>query len=326
MAYILKRPEWYLPESAATPESIYQNRRQFLKAMSLGGMMIAGTGMSFGCLAQESAPATKPPAALPAFARNPDFADAGRPLTEESLTTTYNNFYEFGFSKADPAKNAKGFSLDPYTLKIDGLVGKEMEFDLDAIEALGYEERVYRFRCVEAWAMTVPWLGVPLRKLIEKVDVKPEAKYVAFKSFLDPEQAPGQRDRRYPWPYFEGLRLDEAMNDLTLAVMGMYGKRLPPQSGTPLRIIVPWKFGYKGPKSVVRMTFTDRQPATFWNQSVPSEYKFFSNVDPQVPHPRWSQALERYLGENKKDKPTQWYNGYGEQVAHMYEGIPRTLY
>lgn len=326
MAYILKRPEWYLPKSAATPESVYQNRRAFLKAMGLGGMMLAGTGAGLGCLAQETVSETKPAAGLAAFTRNPDFADAGRPLTEESLATTYNNFYEFGFSKTDPAKNAQGFSLDPYTLKVDGLVGEEMEFDLDAIEALGYEERVYRFRCVEAWSMTVPWLGVPLRKLIEKVDVKPEAKYVAFKSFLDPEKAPGQRDGRYPWPYFEGLRLDEAMNELTLAVTGIYGKRLPGQSGTPLRIIVPWKYGYKGPKSVVQMTFTDKQPGTFWNESVPSEYKFFSNVDPQVSHPRWSQALERYLGEDKKDKPTQWYNGYGEQVAHMYDGIPRTLY
>jgi len=326
MVYILKRPAWHLPESAATPESVYQDRRQFLKAMGLGGMIAAGAGMSFGCSAQETASEAKPAAALPGFERNPEFVDAGRPLTDESLTISFNNFYEFGFSKGDPAVHAKGFSLDPYTLKVDGLVGKEMEFGLEEIEALGYEERVYRFRCVEAWSMTVPWLGVPLWKLIEKMDVMPEAKYVVFRSFLDPERAPGQRDRRYPWPYFEGLRLDEAMNDMTLAVTGMYGKRLLPQSGTPLRIITPWKYGYKGPKSVVHMTFTDKQPRTFWNEAVPSEYKFFSNVDPKVPHPRWSQAMERYLGENKKDKPTQWYNGYGEQVAHMYEGIPRTLY
>ncbi len=326
MANIQKRPQWYLPESAATPEAVYQDRRQFLKAMGLGGMMLAGTGPALGCLAQDTASETKPAAASPGSTADLDFADAGRPPTEESLTAVFNNFYEFGFSKRDPAVNAQGFSLDPYTLKVDGLVGKAMEFDLDAIEALGHEDRVYRLRCVEAWSMVVPWRGVPLRKLIEKVDVKPEAKYVAFKSFLDPERAPGQRDERYQWPYYEGLRLDEALNELTLAVTGMYGKQLPPQNGTPLRIIVPWKYGYKGPKSVVQMTFTDKQPATFWNDAVPHEYKFYSNVDPQVAHPRWSQALERYLGEDRKDKPTQWYNGYGEQVAHMYEGIPRTLY
>ena len=326
MFYILKRPAWHLPESAATPESVYQNRRQFLKSMGVGGMALAGTAAGTGCLAQDTVAEAKPGAPLPDFVRNSDFADAGRAITDELLTKTFNNFYEFGFSKDDPARYAKGFSLDPYTLKVDGLVGKEMEFGLEEIEALGYEERVYRFRCVEAWSMTVPWLGVPLRKLIEKVEVKSQAKYVMFKSFLDPERAPGQRDQSYPWPYFEGLRLDEAMNEMTMAVTGMYGKRLPPQNGTPLRIITPWKYGYKGPKSVVQMTFTDKQPRTFWNEAIPSEYKFFSNIDPKVPHPRWSQAFERYLGENRKDKPTQWYNGYGEQVAHMYEGIPRTLY
>ena len=326
MTYILKRPTWHLPESAATPESVYRDRRQFLKAMGLGGMMLAGAGTGFGSAAQEAAPKSGSKLALPDFVRNSDFADGGRPVSDESLVTSFNNFYEFGFSKGDPAIHAKGFSLDPYTLKVDGLVGKEMEFGLEEIEALGYEQRVYRFRCVEAWSMVVPWLGVPLRKIIEKMDVKSEAKYVAFKSFLDPEKAPGQLDKRYPWPYYEGLRLDEAMNDMTLAVTGMYGKRLPGQSGTPLRIITPWKYGYKGSKSVVQMTFTDRQPSTFWNDSVPSEYKFFSNVDPKVSHPRWSQATEAYIGERRKDRPTAFYNGYGEQVAHMYESIPRTLY
>lgn len=326
MAYILKRPSWYLPESAATPEAMYQNRREFLRTLGMGGMMLAGASAGFDAAAQGETPVAASSLPLPEYARNPAFADAGRPLSDEKLVVSINNFYEFGFGKGDPAKNAGGFNLDPYTLKVDGLVNKPMEFDLDRIEALGYEERVYRFRCVEAWAMTVPWLGVPLRKIIEKVDVKPEAKYVAFKSFLDVEKAPGQKDRRYPWPYFEGLRLDEAMNEMTFAVTGLYGKRLLPQSGTPFRIVTPWKYGYKGPKSVVQMTFTDKQPPTFWNQAVPGEYKFYSNVDPKVSHPRWSQEMEQFLGGSRKDKATQWYNGYGEQVAHMYDGMSRTLY
>lgn len=321
MANIHIHPPWYLSDSAATPESMFQNRREFLKTLGLGGMMIAAGG---GLTAQATAQSASAP--LPSYKTNPKFSDAGRPLTDEKAVTSFNNFYEFGFAKTDPAKNAKGFSLDPYTLKVDGLVNNPTEFDLDQIEALGYEERVYRFRCVERWAMTVPWLGVPFQKLIAKVDPKPEAKYVEFKGFLDPERAPGQKDKRYPWPYFEGLRLDEAMNEMAFAVTGMYGKRLPPQSGTPLRVITPWKYGYKGPKSIVQMTFTDKQPHTFWNDAVPAEYKFYSNIDPKVPHPRWSQAQEQFLGESNKVAPTQWYNGYGEQVAHMYDGIPRTLY
>jgi sulfoxide reductase catalytic subunit YedY len=175
--------------------------------------------------------------------------------------------------------------------------------------------------------MTVPWLGVPVKKIIEKAQPKSGAKYVQFKTFFDPKQAPGQAQlTRYPWPYFEGLRLDEAMNELTLFATGMYGRRLPEQSGTPLRLIIPWKYGFKGPKSVVQMTFLDSQPSTFWNTLQPAEYKFFSNVDPKVPHPRWSQATEWWLGDRVTRHDTQWYNGYGKYVAEMYEGIPRTLY
>ena len=326
MAHIIKRAPWYLPESAATPEAMYQSRREFVKTLGLGAMMAAGAGFGFTACAQDPVPSATSKRPLPAFTKNPDFADPGRAVTEEELTTTFNNFYEFGFGKGDPYKYAQEFSLDPYTLTLDGLVEKPVTLDLDQIEALGLEERTYRVRCVEAWSMTVPWIGVPLSKILEKVAVKPEAKYVAFSSFLDPDRAPGQRDRRYPWPYFEGLRIDEAMNEMTLAVTGMYGKALSPQSGTPLRVITPWKYGYKGPKAIVQMTFTDTQPKTFWNEAIPSEYKFYSNVDPQVSHPRWSQAHEQYLGTRTKDKPTQFYNGYGEQVAHLYDGIPRTLY
>lgn len=327
MPNIHVKPDWYLPESAATPEPVYRNRREFLKTLGLGGLMLAGAGCGSAFMAENdvAAPAIDKP--LPAYETNKDYADPGRPLSDTKDVTTFNNFYEFGLQKDEPAKYAKGFKIDPYVLKIDGLVNNPVELDLDAIEKLGLEERRYRFRCVEAWGMTVPWLGVPLAKIVAKADPKPEAKFVAFKSFLDPEHAIGQqRYKQYPWPYFEGLRLDEATNELTLAVTGMYGKRLPAQSGTPLRVITPWKYGYKGPKSVVHMTFVDRQPPTFWNTAVPSEYKFYSNVDPQVPHPRWSQASEWWLGDRVTRHPTQWYNGYQDQVAKMYEGIPRTLY
>lgn len=327
MAYVRLKPSWHIPDHDATPESVFLNRRGFLKRMGMGGMMIAGaSGISTSSEAQEAAARTSPPSPLPSFERNPAFADVGRPMTDEKLVTTYNNFYEFGFSKREPAVNAKGFSLNPYTLKIDGMVEKPLELDLDHIEQLGYEERVYRFRCVEAWAMTVPWLGVPLKKLIELAKPTSQAKYVAFKSFYDPERAIGQNDKRYKWPYFEGLRIDEAMNEMAFIATGLYGKRLLPQSGTPLRIVLPWKFGYKGPKSIVSMTFTDTQPETFWHEAIPGEYKFYSNVDPQVPHPRWSQAMETHLGDSTKKHPTQWYNGYEKEVGYLYADRKRDLY
>lgn len=320
MAYIIKRPGWHLPDREATPESVYLNRRRFLAAMGAGGLALAG--YTPGVAAQSARPG--PP--LPDFERNPEFADAGRPLSEQQLVESYNNFYEFGFGKGDPAKNAQGFSLEPYTLEIDGLVENPVKLDLDQIYNLGLEERVYRFRCVEAWAMTVPWLGVPLSKVLEVAKPTSDAKFIRMVSFYDPERAPGQTRRSYDWPYHEGLRMDEAMNALTFVAVGLYGKRLLPQSGTPLRIIAPWKYGYKGPKSVVRIEAIAQQPPTFWNTANPYEYKFYSNVDPEVPHPRWSQAKERYLGETVKRHPTQWYNGYGEYVAHLYADMPRKLY
>jgi methionine sulfoxide reductase catalytic subunit len=314
------RPDWNIPENEVTPENLFVNRRKFLQAMGIGGLMVATLP---NCRA-EAINELMPP--LPGYTTNPSFTDAGRELTRENLVQGYNNFYEFGFSKSDPVKYAKNFKLDPYTLTIDGMCDNPMEVDLDHIEKLGLEERTYRFRCVEAWSMTVPWIGVPLAKLIAQAKPTNDAKYVAFECFHDPEVAHGQKDTRYPWPYFEGLRLDEAMNDLTMIATGYYGKRLLPQSGTPLRIITPWKYGYKGPKSIVKMTYTDKQPKTYWNTAIPDEYKFYSNVDPEVPHPRWSQAKEQYLGGYLKDKPTEWYNGYQEQVADMYKTKKRNLY
>lgn len=344
MSGIVSRPDWYLPERAATDEDVFFGRREFLRTMGLGGMMVAGAG----CGASETGTgggatsvlgpeliagpdmSVTSASLLPSYMRNPSFSDAGRALTEEHVGTTFNNFYEFTFGK-NVASVIGDFKLDPYTLAIDGLVEKPMTLGLADIEKLGYEERVYRFRCVEIWSMTVPWLGVPLKKLVELARPLSSAKYVAFKSFFDPEQAPNHRERnKYEWPYYEGLRIDEAMNELGFVTTGAYGKRLLPQSGTPLRIVLPWKYGYKGPKSIVRMTFTDKQPPTFWDDAVANEYPFYSNVDPQSPHPRWSQAEERFITDkaNKADVeviPTQWCNGYAEQVAHLYKDMPRKL-
>ena len=280
MHSIIRRPSWHLPDSAATDEEVFFNRRDFLKAMGIGGLMAGG--LSVPSFAEETTPTSTLP--LPAYARNPKCADAGRAMTEEYVATTFNNFWEFTYTKA-VVHFAKDFKLDPYTLTIDGLVEKPLTLDLEDVEKLGYEERVYRFRCVEAFSMTIPWLGVPLAKLIAFAKPKSSAKYVAFKSFFDPKQAPSQSDTRYVWPYYEGLRMDEAMNELAFVTTGAFGKRLLPQSGTPLRIVTPWKYGYKGPKSVVRMTFVDKQPPTFWSDRAPSEYPFYSNVDPLLPHP-----------------------------------------
>lgn len=327
MPSIQLRPSWYLPDSQATPEHVYANRREFLKTLGVGGLMLAGVACGGSALGQESAAAPAIDKPLPEYTRNPGYADAGRPFTALEDVTTFNNFYEFGLSKNEPAKNAKGFKLDPYNLKVDGLVDTPLELDLDQIEALGLEERVYRFRCVEAWGMTVPWIGVPLAKIIAKAGPKSEAKFALIRSFHNPELAPGQKlYQAYPWPYYEGLRIDEAMNEMPLAVTGMFGRRLPAQSGTPLRIITPWKYGYKGAKSVVQITLVDRQPPTFWNTAQPAEYKFYSNVDPEVPHPRWSQASEWWLGDRLTRHPTLWYNGYEKEVGHLYAGVPRTLY
>ncbi|GJM27218.1 MAG: protein-methionine-sulfoxide reductase catalytic subunit MsrP [Phycisphaerae bacterium] len=325
-AYI-RRPSWYLPDSAATDEAAFLNRRDFLKALGFGGLMAGG--LAAPSFAQGPTPTAE--LALPEFVRNPKFADVGRAITEQYVGTTFNNFWEFTQGK-NVHDYAKDFNLDPYTFTIDGLVDNPITLDLEDIEKLGYEERVYRFRCVEAWSMTVPWLGVPLAKLVALAKPKSSAKFVAFKSFFDPEQAPAHRvQSKYIWPYYEGLRMDEAMNEMGFVATGAYGKRLLPQSGTPLRIITPWKYGYKGPKSVVRMTFVDEQPRTFWSDAVKSgEYPFYSNVDPEVPHPRWSQAEEKFISDkaNVADVeilPTLRFNGYEEQVGHLYKDLPREL-
>jgi len=326
MANIIRRPEWQLPERAITPEDVFLNRRHFLQRTGLigGGLMtasLAGCGKS----STDAAAANDTSAAAPAVpakgypaARNKEF-DPGWPLTSESKAANYNNFYEFSTDKERVAKLVGKFKTSPWPIAIGGLVDKPMTLDAqELIDMMTLEERVYRFRCVEAWSMVVPWTGFPLSKLIEKMAPKAEAKFVRFESFNRPKEAPGiERLADYPWPYTEGLRIEEAMNPLAMVVTGIYGKPLPKQHGAPLRIIVPWKYGYKSPKSIVKIDFVTTQPKTLWETLAPDEYPFESNVNPNVPHPRWSQAMERVIDTGDLVK-TEMYNGYGKYVAQLY--------
>jgi sulfoxide reductase catalytic subunit YedY len=242
-------------------------------------------------------------------------------LTPFEDVTTYNNFYEFGTGKADPARNAGSLRTRPWTVKVDGECERPGEYDIDDI--LGRfpsEERIYRLRCVEAWSMVIPWMGFPLADLLKWVEPNSRAKYVEFTTLYDPEQMPGQRRNVLDWPYVEALRIDEALHPLTLMATGLYGQTLPNQNGAPLRLVVPWKYGFKSIKSIVRIRFTEEMPGTSWNIVLPSEYGFFANVNPEVDHPRWSQARERRLGELRR-RPTLPFNGYADQVASLYDGM-----
>jgi sulfoxide reductase catalytic subunit YedY len=241
--------------------------------------------------------------------------------------TTYNNFYEFGTGKEDPARNAKDFRTIPWTVKVDGLCNNKGDYGLeDFIKPSKLEDRVYRMRCVEAWSMVIPWQGFPLADVVKRADPLSSAKYIQFTTLLDPARMPGQRYPVLRWPYVEGLRLDEAMHPLALLSTGLYGKTLLPQNGAPLRLVVPWKYGFKGIKSIVRIQFTDEMPITAWWRQAPNEYGFYANVNPEVDHPRWSQATERRIGEFRR-RPTLPFNGYADQVASMYAGMdPRKLY
>ncbi len=314
MANIILRPDWFVPEKHVTPEKIFQNRRKFLRQMGLASAGIfASSFISFG--EETSSTATKklyPAKRNPEF--NPDWA-----LTDERIAASYNNFYEFSLSKDKVRELVGDFVVTPWSVKVDGLIEKPLTLDFeDIVKISALEERVYRFRCVEGWSMTVPWTGFPLSKLIEKLKPKTEAKFIRFETVSRPEQMPGiGKMKNYPWPYFEGLRMDEAMNPLTMVVTGIYGKPLPKQHGAPIRIVVPWKYGYKSIKSVVKIEFVDKQPTTFWETLAPDEYPFESNVNPAVPHPRWSQSTERVIDTGDRIK-TQLYNGYGKYVAGLY--------
>lgn len=265
-------------------------------------------------------------AATPALARikaaQSAFSTDEAPNSLEDITS-YNNFYEFGFDKSDPSANAHLLTTDPWSIVIDGLVERPGTYDLaDVLKGQPLEERIYRLRCVEAWSMVVPWIGFELAGLLNRVGVQPGARYVAFETLLRPEEMPGQQSASLSWPYVEGLRLDEAMNPLTILATGLYGDIMPNQNGAPIRLVVPWKYGFKSIKSVVRITLTDRKPPTTWNRLQPEEYGFFANVNPQVDHPRWSQATERRVGSGffADRLETKMFNGYAEHVAHLYAG------
>jgi sulfoxide reductase catalytic subunit YedY len=300
------------PASEITDEKIYRDRRSFLSAV--GGLGLAAVG-----LAGAGNPLLAP--ARAAAARQPDDT-----LTPYEDITTYNNFYEFGTDKDDPARNATHFRTAPWTVSVEGLVKRPARYHLeDLLKGHTMQERVYRHRCVEGWSMVIPWLGFPMADLIRRLEPLPSAKFVEFVTLLDPEQMPGQRSDILQWPYREGLRMDEAMHPLTLVVTGLYGKPLPNQNGAPLRHVVPWKYGFKGAKSIVKIRFVEQQPATTWNLANPHEYGFYSNVNPTVDHPRWSQATERRIGELRR-RPTLMFNGYADQVGPLYAGMDLRKY
>jgi methionine sulfoxide reductase catalytic subunit len=310
MPNIVIRPDWQIPESRVTPESVYLNRRNFLAQLGWSGAGLYGAWQAIPTLAAAAAPPYPAP-------RNPDF-DPGWKLSREQTVLTYNNFFEFTTTKNRVHQLVDRFTISPWELRVEGLVEKPLTYQVDElVRAFPLEERVYRFRCVEAWAMIVPWTGFELRKLLEKAGPKSEAKFVRFETFNRPEEAPGMLNKSYPWPYTEGLRLDEAMHPLTLVVTGLYGKPLPKQNGAPVRLVVPWKYGYKSIKSIVKIELVAEQPATLWETMAPHEYPFESNVDPEVPHPRWSQATERMIDTGTRVK-TLPFNGYGDQVARLY--------
>lgn len=310
---IRRHRSWELPESQATPESVFLDRRKLLAGMGMTGLL-AGAGLSPAFAAADAT--TIAPELYPAK-RNAAF-DPGRDLTEEKVATSYNNFYEFGTSK-NIHRSAQALTLKPWQVKIDGMVAKEITIDAEElIRKMPVDERLYRFRCVEAWSMTVPWSGFPLKALVEFAQPTSGAKYLVMKTFSRPQEASGQKQFWYPWPYTEGLTIEEATNDLAYIATGIYGKPLPRQNGAPLRLAVPWKYGFKSVKSIVQFTFTDKRPKTFWEGLAADEYGFWANVNPMVAHPRWSQATEEVIGSGRRI-PTQLYNGYGEQVAGLYK-------
>ncbi len=296
--------------SEITSESTYQSRRQFIKG---AGATLAGAILLNGC-GQKTPDQAKPRPGKTKSVKD----DLGDPLTPFAAVTHYNNYFEFTTDKEDVAEMASGFKTIPWTIKVGGFVRKPKTYDIDdLIRKFGEEERVYRLRCVEAWSMVIPWLGFPLAKLLKEVEPTSKAKYVRFTSLLDPKEMPGQNNTSYYWPYIEGLRLDEAMNDLTLLSHGLYGKALLPQCGAPLRLVVPWKYGFKSAKAIVRIDLVKKMPVSLWMQAAPTQYGFYANVNPKVQHVRWSQSTERRIGELSRRK-TLLLNGYDEKVAGLY--------
>ena len=324
----MSKPPPNPPPSEITPEAVYADRRRFLKNAALFAATAAGTsaallwltdGWKKGAVRRESAEGTAPDTAAPRGASGPfDTTEARTPFAD---ITSYNNFYEFGSNKDDPARYAGALRTRPWAVTVEGEVHRPQTFDIDALfAAFPSQTRVYRMRCVEAWSMVIPWEGFPLGDLLRRVEPTSNARFVAFTTLLDPKQMPGQRRSYLEWPYVEGLRLDEALHPLTILASGLYGRPLPNQDGAPLRLVVPWKYGFKGIKSIVRIVLTREQPRTTWNLAAPVEYGFYANVNPAVDHPRWSQATERRIGELSR-RATLPFNGYAEQVAGLYAGM-----
>jgi sulfoxide reductase catalytic subunit YedY len=299
--------------SEITPQHVYRSRRQFLQAMG-----ILGAGAFLAACSPETAPQQTAESAPPASGATDELGD---PVNTYEEITNYNNYYEFTTDKREVATLAKDFKTSPWEVEVYGLVNKPKTFGLeDLLKNFTQEERIYRLRCVEAWSMVIPWMGFQLSELLKEVEPLSAARYVRFETLMDPEQMPGQKQGLYPWPYQEGLTIEEAMHDLTILATGLYGEALPPQSGAPVRLVVPWKYGFKSIKSIVKIELIDYEPNTLWSTIAPNEYGFYANVNPKVSHPRWSQASERRIGESGR-RETLLFNGYAEEVAHLYKDV-----
>ncbi|MGO8865490.1 MAG: protein-methionine-sulfoxide reductase catalytic subunit MsrP [Alphaproteobacteria bacterium] len=315
-----RTPGWAIKEREATPERLFRDRRRLVTALAAGPILapVLAAGLAGRARADEEA---DPSAGLYPVKRNEKYT-LDRPLSPADEVTTYNNYYEFG-SEKNIWRAAQAVKLRPWTVKIEGMVEKEMVVDIDTLlKTMPLEERLYRHRCVEAWSMAVPWSGFALKALVDYARPLASAQYVVMQTFQDPGTAPGQREFWYPWPYVEGLTMAEATNELAFIATGLYGKPIPKQDGAPLRLVTPWKYGFKSIKAIVRLSFSDKRPKTFWETIAPEEYGFWANVNPDVPHPRWSQASERVLGMSGR-VPTQLFNGYAAYVAAIYKGLEK---
>ena len=298
-----------IPSSEITPERDYLNRRAFIRAAGIGGAALALSPLAACKRADEE------------VVESGGEISQDEPKNSYEEITHYNNFYEFGFDKEDPSANSGRFKPMPWTVRVEGLCKKPGNYSYDdLVKPHKIEDRTYRLRCVEAWSMVIPWQGIPLGDMLKRFEPQPSAKYVAFTTVMRPSEMPAQRTQAMPWPYVEGLRIDEAMHPLTIMATGLYGKPLPNQNGAPLRLIVPWKYGFKGIKSIVRIAFVDKEPPTTWNILQPNEYGFYANVNPEVDHPRWTQSSERRIGEFRRRR-TLMFNGYADQVASLYSGM-----
>lgn len=330
----IKKPNWAISESEATPECIYKKRREIIKKLGiLTATAPLASNAQAGLFDVFSSKETKETLVDPRRSlqsTSSAYSNQKLSLTPEKKVISYNNFYEFGANKDQPAVRGRGFKTNPWEIEIDGEVEQAITLDIDSLmKTMTIEERIYRMRCVEAWSMNIPWLGFTLSALLQKVKPTSKAKYVAFQTLYDPDRMPGQASSflggGIDYPYVEGLTIEEAMNPLTLMSVGLYGKTLAPQNGAPIRLVVPWKYGFKSIKSIVKITLTEHQPPTTWNQIAANEYGFYANVNPNVDHPRWSQASERFIGEGSlvsaRRQKTLMFNGYSDEVAHLYKDI-----